>query len=500
MQGAYVAATVVLCGQALSQSGCGPGADDAALWPMPALPLPSMSCLPLPPSAGECARSADCGASERCVLAEPEAANDRGPLMLTCGPPRASAAEGDACERGETCSSGLCSLAGSCVEPCAEDADCQLGQACQSLEVRIPMGLAPLAGCARVAAFAADVALSLDQGQTLRAGKTNRIELASHGEDALYFLKAECGTTLQVQSVREQVSGRSIFDLTAQLNGVVQPNPVVQSGALVPLLIPNNPRLSLHEGGYMVELASDADSPLSLITASRAAPKHILDVHVFYVGGGSSLEDGGLHPGSPAFGEVLDRLAARYSALGVTLGVVHEYEVVGALREQLADIDLQSALGGSGQSVSEVEGLARLFSLSTGLNGGGVSLFLVRSLGPLFAVSSGTPGALGLLGTPLQGVAVALDRFPLEQADRVLFHELGHQFGLFHTTEADGSVYEPLSDTPQCELARDADGDGILTADECVAAGADNLMFWEGEGEALTPQQIAVITHSLVLR
>jgi hypothetical protein len=59
-----------------------------------------------------------------------------------------------------------------------------------------------------------------------------------------------------------------------------------------------------------------------------------------------------------------------------------------------------------------------------------------------------------------------------------LAHEVGHFLGLFHTSETDGSSYEPLSDTPVCDLSHDTSGDGIVDAFECMGLGAENVMFW----------------------
>ncbi|HEX6241444.1 MAG TPA: hypothetical protein VFZ61_11140, partial [Polyangiales bacterium] len=98
------------------------------------------------------------------------------------------------------------------------------------------------------------------------------------------------------------------------------------------------------------------------------------------------------------------------------------------------------------------------------------------------------------------GVALALDVIGLEQADRALFHELGHQLGLFHTTERDGTSMEPLGDTPICGPELDADGDGVMRAAECTEHGADNLMFWEGQGDALSSEQVAILSRSAILR
>jgi hypothetical protein len=80
-------------------------------------------------------------------------------------------------------------------------------------------------------------------------------------------------------------------------------------------------------------------------------------------------------------------------------------------------------------------------------------------------------------------------------------HEAGHYLGLFHTTEAEATLFDPLDDTPQCERARDDNGDGLLDYGECRGAGAENLMFWAaGKVEDLSPHQGFVMRRNPGLR
>ena len=81
-----------------------------------------------------------------------------------------------------------------------------------------------------------------------------------------------------------------------------------------------------------------------------------------------------------------------------------------------------------------------------------------------------------------------------------LAHEIAHHLGLFHTSERDGTVLEPLGDTGECRIEQDANRDGTLQASECTGNGADNLMFWDGSGSKLSSEQVQVMQRALILR
>jgi hypothetical protein len=469
--------------------------------PLNPVELPQLSCLSPIANAGECARRDDCGQGQLCTLDERVPAEDRTPLTLRCGPALGTAEARARCSEGSECESGLCGLAGVCLEPCASNQDCPHGQICQPVEARVSdVALAPLAACARVAAFPADVQLSVARQEGLERGTVNRFAVTGLAQTNLIFLKADCARTLRVLRIMDRSTERMFFDLNEQLDGVVQINPSINEGALLPLLLPNNPRVTLGPEGYDLGVSVDLDSDIEVVQASRAHAGRILDLNVFYVGGGKMVDETGLHPGSPELAEVIARLAARYAEADIELGAVREYDVVGGLRSELSVLQVDTRVGDSGMLLQEVSGLGRLFELSAGVDDGGVNLFIVEKIGPLLGISGGTPGAAGLHGSSISGVALALDSAGFARADRVLFHELGHQLGLFHTSEMDGFEIEPLSDTPACTAEQDTDGDGTLRGSECVDHGADNVMFWEGTGDALSAQQAAVLTRALVLR
>ena len=98
--------------------------------------------------------------------------------------------------------------------------------------------------------------------------------------------------------------------------------------------------------------------------------------------------------------------------------------------------------------------------------------------------AAGMPGSMGdvnswngvLASLTAHATGTALDAQLLGETAA---HEMGHQIGLFHTTEKEGTVFDILSDTPKCaSSSQDNDSSGTLTAEECDGFGGDNLMFW----------------------
>jgi hypothetical protein len=124
-------------------------------------------------------------------------------------------------------------------------------------------------------------------------------------------------------------------------------------------------------------------------------------------------------------------------------------------------------------------------------------------------LAAGIPGPVGVSGTASSGVVLsilshvdatgtALDTTLLGET---MAHEVAHQLGLFHSTEADGLEHDFLPDTPECTPAEDTDGDGFVSAEECMALDGANLMFWIAGGfsqDQLSPIQADVLRASPV--
>lgn len=127
--------------------------------------------------------------------------------------------------------------------------------------------------------------------------------------------------------------------------------------------------------------------------------------------------------------------------------------------------------------------------------------------GGFLGLAAGIPGPNGALETVGSGVVVGIDPhrnaetgdIEIQLLAETIAHEAGHQFGLFHTSESDGSEHDLASDTPECTLdEHDGNGDGFLDQAECPDG--NNIMFWTGGVDTpqtvLSPEQSGIILFS----
>jgi hypothetical protein len=111
----------------------------------------------------------------------------------------------------------------------------------------------------------------------------------------------------------------------------------------------------------------------------------------------------------------------------------------------------------------------------------------------ILGLSAGPPGAAALHGTSKSGVVVSALDYDAAPSDvaKIMAHEGAHFLGLYHTTEKGGDLFDPLSDTPECPISNDSNGNGTMNSDECGGAGAENVMWWtltEGTATMSTDQ------------
>jgi hypothetical protein len=155
--------------------------------------------------------------------------------------------------------------------------------------------------------------------------------------------------------------------------------------------------------------------------------------------------------------------------------------------------DLTSAQLGQGQVIAGIDGTVPGPSLVPGIVSSGAAVAIGSDLGA------------GTCGGTIDTRACGSDSLAL-----VSTHETGHWLGLYHTTESDGSAFDPLRDTAACPCSTCAtsplkcgtpDGPQVLTS-QCTSpsrgcGGGSNLMFWlQTDGIStgeVTAEQSAVV-------
>ena len=120
-----------------------------------------------------------------------------------------------------------------------------------------------------------------------------------------------------------------------------------------------------------------------------------------------------------------------------------------------------------------------------------VNLFFIEDYPPppsiwsgILGNAAGSPGSMGIANS-WNGVLISLtahatgSTLVAQLLGETAAHEMGHQLGLFHTTESGGTVFDILTDTAEClNSTKDFNNNGKMSAEECEKYGGENLMFW----------------------
>ncbi len=244
-------------------------------------------------------------------------------------------------------------------------------------------------------------------------------------------------------------------------------------------LLSITPRHPLSAGTYQVTWFVGAGNSGS----ARCGAVHRMDdvsarstinVELVFVGAGGL--DAATAEGDPAFQEVVAGFEAQWGTANLTPAISY--------RDFGGDLAKYSVVDVTDDDMSEFNDLLRTANPSDERT---LTVFLVDEISnaseggaTILGLSAGPPGAAGLNRTSKSGVIVsAIDYADApEDVAKILAHEGGHFLGLYHTTERDGGLADPLADTPVCGISNDADGNGTVNTSECAGNGAENVMWW----------------------
>ena len=259
------------------------------------------------------------------------------------------------------------------------------------------------------------------------------------------------------------------------------------------VLIPHTPNFSAKAGTWTFKNYANDRVKLSLRTGSTPSAVTIT-VQPYITGTTWSAND---------IASALSVMSNIYNTNGITL----------SLKDTITISESQYATVSSSFTDSTTSALVSQGSKDA------VNLFFVEdqpsSETALFGVSAGLPGTMGIASS-WNGVINYLSAHATgstlnsQLLGETAAHEMGHWLGLFHTTEANGTSFDPLSDTAQCAISRDNDNDAKVYPEECVGYGADNLMFWTAwstssqaagkKQENLSSEQQYILKYSPIAR
>lgn len=240
--------------------------------------------------------------------------------------------------------------------------------------------------------------------------------------------------------------------------------------------------------GYVSLEGHSAGLKLTVIQKSDSSVSGgALDVNVILVGT-SNINASRTAKGQANLNSLFNSVYSMYAqnGVGVKLGSVN---VIEWPCEQGGDAYANVSIDALGPMMKNGSAL-----VPGSLEGHAINLFLVSSIGADGVSSSftilGVSGALGgppTNGTPTSGVAIstfdklgsfnpncssstcAITEQEAAFADlgTTVAHEMGHYLGLFHPSERDGTVHDPVADTPIC-TAKDPNLSSIITISSCL--------------------------------
>jgi hypothetical protein len=236
-----------------------------------------------------------------------------------------------------------------------------------------------------------------------------------------------------------------------------------------------------------------------LLKPGPVASAGTLDVNLYLV---TDRYTAAVAASDPSMTRMRQTLATYLARAGITLGTVRFVDEPAAVKARYA----------AGVSVDDLTPCGEVATvLRLAEPGNAMSLFLVNSLtsqsgGYSVVGQDGTiPGPSSVGGTVASGALVSIVDLTFTSsptacdgaislagcgADMTAYigaHETGHALGLYHVTESNGALFDPVKDTPVCQVGVCAPGQQEVVNSDCVknltdpanpCGGGENLMFW----------------------
>jgi len=226
------------------------------------------------------------------------------------------------------------------------------------------------------------------------------------------------------------------------------------------VLVPQSPSFSAKAGTWTFKAYTNDRVSIALRTGSTPSAATIA-IQPYITGTTWSAGD---------ISAALSVMSSIYSANGITL----------TINDTITISDTQYA------SVSETFTNSTTSALVSQGVTEGVNLFFIKDYSDSehLGNAAGIPGSMGIANS-WNGVLISLSAhvsgstLDAQLLGETAAHEMGHQLGLFHTTEKWGTEFDIISDTAECsKSSRDYDRNGKMSAEECEGYGGENVMFW----------------------
>lgn len=394
------------------------------------------------------------------------------------------------CDDGTTC--GATPDGQKCLANCVGDLDCRTGYICgggvctppcqNDTECAGELRCGASGKCVEPGASGASVQ-EIELGSVSVGGQLSDDVTVDIPDGALGFsiIGENAGNDLMIIGRMVDPNGRTIYDFQDPFGSEVRFFP---STSTITQMVPSSPRSAPIPGRYTFNLIKEGGTRninvRAIVKVADGEPQTgELDVNFFFANL-SDLDANGARNDAD-FQSAVTELRALYAQRGIELGSVSYCDLASGDRDRYAVIDSVEGANSELDQMFAKSGQAA----ALGCNGDrALNFFLVQEIVGgragyiILGVSGGIPGPPGLQGTTHSGVAVTMSGFRRKpkQLAQTMAHEGGHYLGLFHTTEAEGTAFDPLPDTPQC--TSDANRDGVVGYNECTGSGAENLMFW----------------------